>query len=462
MVFSSILFLYYFLPLVLVCYFVSPKCMKNTVLFVSSLIFYAWGEPVYIFLMLFSIAFNYFAVLLMDKFGNRLWIRRLFLIIAVTADLGILGFYKYMGYGVSVINSVFHTSFKTTAVTLPVGISFYTFQIISYVIDVYRKNASAQKNFISIGTYITLFPQLIAGPIVRYTSIDEQLNKRRVTASSFLRGVGTFCIGLSKKVLLANNIGIIWETVKQSADKSVLGAWLGIIAFALQIYYDFSGYSDMAVGLGRMFGFEFSENFNYPYISKSITEFWRRWHISLGTWFKEYLYFPLGGSRKGALRTCINLIIVWFCTGLWHGASSNFVVWGLYYGIILIIEKLFLIKYLRKLPKFIAHIYALVLVIVGWALFECGNIAEALSYIKVMFGGAQLTNESFWYNLRLGISMLVIGIIGAFPFMRGLFYKMFTGKTRYLVTAVLSALSLVVCTAYLLDSAYNPFLYFRF
>lgn len=462
MVFSSILFLYYFLPAVLIIYYLSPKKAKNFVLFISSLVFYAWGEPYYIILMLFSILFNYALTIVMDRQKSPKK-RKALLFATVAVDLAILGFYKYSGLFWNTVNSLFGLSVSHKSVSLPIGISFYTFQIISYVADVYKKDVKAQKNPISLGTYIALFPQLIAGPIVRYSSIDKQLSERKINADMILTGIGTFSCGLAKKVFLANNIGMLWETVKSTpmGEISVLSAWLGIIAYTLQIYFDFSGYSDMAVGLGRMLGFEFDINFNYPYISKSITEFWRRWHISLSSWFKEYVYIPLGGNRRGQARMCLNIMIVWFLTGLWHGASYNFILWGVYYGLLLMVEKLFLKKYLRRLPKAVSHIYTMLFVMVGWVLFASEHLKGVISYLSVMFGNAPFVNSSFLYLLRSNFAFLIIGIIASFPVGKELYARL-PEKLKTVLMLLLSIVSIYICTAYLLDSTYNPFLYFRF
>ena len=344
MVFSSIPFLYFFLPIVIILYFAVPKKFRNLILFLCSLMFYAWGEPIYVTIMLFSTVLDYTNGRLLERFEGCGKKRRAILIFDIIANLGILMFFKYSDFFISNINSLTGSQIGLLGLALPIGVSFYTFQTMSYTIDVYRHDAPAQKNIISFGAYVTLFPQLIAGPIVRYNTIAGQLNNRRESFSMFYDGVVRFCVGLAKKVLLANNIGMLWDTISATpaAQISVVSSWIGIIAFALQIYFDFSGYSDMAIGLGKMFGFTFEKNFNYPYTSKSITEFWRRWHISLGTWFREYVYIPLGGSRKGRAQTYINIFVVWFLTGFWHGASWNFAVWGLYFAIILIIEKTFL------------------------------------------------------------------------------------------------------------------------
>lgn len=465
MVFSSVLFLFYFLPIVLILYFAVPKRFKNLVLFVSSLVFYAWGEPIYIVIMLFSTVFDYVNGILLERYDDDERKRKLVLIVSVVGNLAILAFFKYTDFILGNINQLFGTQIPLLELPLPIGISFYTFQTMSYTIDVYRREAPVQKNIISFGAYVVLFPQLIAGPIVRYGTIAEQLNNRTESFDKFSEGLARFCSGLAKKVLLANTIGLLWDTIKAMpiGESSVLTSWIGILAFAFQIYFDFSGYSDMAIGLGKMFGFEFLENFNYPYISKSITEFWRRWHISLGTWFREYVYIPLGGNRVKVPRMLLNLLIVWFLTGLWHGASWNFVVWGLYYGVILIIEKLFLLKFLEKIPAFFRHVYALVLVLIGWVFFSLDTMPTALDYLKVMFGfgGVPLWNSAALYQLASYAVVFVILIVASIPQPRKWVLQFCTGK-RYLLIPVLSILGFLASVAYLVDSTYNPFLYFRF
>ncbi|WP_251862274.1 MBOAT family O-acyltransferase, partial [Clostridium sp. Marseille-Q2269] len=363
MVFSSLIFIFVFLPITFLLYFISPKKIKNLTILMVSLIFYGWGEPVYIYLMVFSIVFDYFASLLINKHrGNKKLAKRIF-IITLIVNLGMLGFFKYFTFIIHNINYLFGLNIIVDNIPLPVGISFYTFQILSYVIDVYLKKVKVQKNIIDFGAYVTMFPQLVAGPIVRYSDIAYQLKHRKENFNKFGDGVERFIIGLGKKVLIANNVGLIWTNIKsmEFSTLSIVSAWLGIIAFTLQIYFDFSGYSDMAIGLGKMFGFEFIENFNYPYTSKSVSEFWRRWHISLGSWFKEYIYIPLGGNRVSLIKQCRNLFIVWFATGLWHGASWNFIFWGLYFGFFIFLEKMFLGKVLQKFNGFVSNLYTMVI-----------------------------------------------------------------------------------------------------
>ena len=460
MVFSSPVFLFIYLPIVLVVYYLVPSRFRNIWLFAVNLVFYGWGEPVYLFLMLGSVLINYLAGLLITRSKEKGTGReKAILIINVAVNLAILGFFKYFDF----ILSIFGVA--PLGIALPIGISFYTFQAMSYPIDVYRGDTPYQKSFLKFGTYVTLFPQLIAGPIVRYKDIAKDLDSRTVDAQRFAYGIQRFIVGLCKKVLLANNIGQLWDVFKATpaSELSVLGAWLGIIAFSLQIYFDFSGYSDMAIGLGHMLGFKFLENFNYPYISKSITEFWRRWHISLGTWFRDYVYIPLGGNRKGLGRQIINIMIVWALTGFWHGASWNFLVWGLYYGILLLIEKVFLLKLLDKAPAFVSHIYTLFFVILGWAIFAIEDFSAMGSYIGAMFGigAAGFVSSQFLYYLRCFGPMLAVLIFACLPVGKKLYARL-GEKPRNIVTPILIAAGLLLSTAYLIDSTYNPFLYFRF
>ncbi len=385
MVFSGVLFLFYFLPITLLIYFILPKRARNLALFAVSLIFYSWGEPVYVLIMLFSTVFDFFNGRMIEKYADNIRKKRLFLVLAIAGNLAILGFFKYADFLLEVLNTLTGADISLLNLPLPIGISFYTFQTMSYSIDVYFGKAKAQKNIIDFGCYVAMFPQLIAGPIVRYHSIALELNERNESFDKTYDGISLFVCGLCKKVLLANNIGLLWDTVKvmPQTEMSVLLYWLGIIAYAFQIYFDFSGYSDMAVGLGKIFGFTFPENFNYPYISKSITEFWQRWHISMGTWFKEYLSIPLGGNRVKISRNILNLLIVWFATGLWHGASYNFIVWGLYYGVLLIIEKFVLKKYIDRLPALFARLYTLFFILIGWVVFAFDSFKDGIRYIKV-------------------------------------------------------------------------------
>lgn len=470
MVFSSLVFLFVFLPITLLFYFIVPRKYRNFILLIVSLIFYAWGEPVYIVLMLFSTVIDFINGLLVEKYADQPKKAKKVVIFAVIVNLSLLTFFKYSGFIVSNLNALMGTTFTVPDIALPIGISFYTFQTMSYTIDVFRKDAPAQKNIINLGAYVTMFPQLIAGPIVRYQTVAEQLNHRKETQSLFASGVERFVIGLGKKVLLANNIGLLWSQVSSMAisELTVMTSWLGVIAFGLQIYFDFSGYSDMAIGLGRMFGFELLENFNYPYISQSITEFWRRWHISLGTWFRDYVYIPLGGNRKGKWRTYLNVFIVWFLTGLWHGASWNFILWGLYFGIIITIEKVFLMKWLSYAPRLIRHLYTLVLLIIGWGLFAFENLSYLKDYFRVMFGFKEVAlydQVTLYYLMTNGV-LLIILVIASTPLAKQMYQKLKQSKRGELLDVVLSPivclLILILSTAYLVDSSYNPFLYFRF
>jgi len=458
MVFSSVLFLFYFLPAAIILYYLSPKRVRNFTLFILSLIFYAWGEPVYVVIMLFSTFFDYYNGAMIEKNEGNERKRKFYLILSVVGNLLILGFFKYSDFLINTVNGAFNLSIPLLNLPLPIGISFYTFQTMSYSIDVYRREAAAQKDVISFGTYVSMFPQLIAGPIVRYTTIAAELKERKENYDRFYDGILRFVCGLSKKVLLANNIGMLWETVKNlpASEMSVLISWLGIIAYAFQIYFDFSGYSDMAIGLGKMFGFNFPENFNYPFISKSITEFWRRWHISLGTWFKEYVYIPLGGNRTRISKNILNLVIVWFLTGFWHGAGYNFIVWGLYYGFLLIIEKFILKNILEKLPLFVRHIYALVLILIGWVFFSFETLTEGITYLKYMFGfNVSFINDSFIYNILSYLPLIAVLVAASTPIAKKI-------KINKYVIMLLTVLGFFISVAYIVNSSYNPFLYFRF
>ncbi len=467
MVFSSLTFLLLFLPAVLLVYFAVPRQGKNAVLFLFSLLFYAWGEPIYVCLMIFSTILDYTCGRLVEKYRGTSK-QKIGLIISICVNLGLLFFFKYTDFFIGTINSIFRAGIPELHLPLPIGISFYTFQTMSYTIDVYRGDAKMQKNIISFGAYVSLFPQLIAGPIVRYQDIADQLNERTHSFDKFGDGAKRFVTGLGKKVLLANNIGLLWSTISatDSASLTTVGAWLGIIAFAFQIYFDFSGYSDMAIGLGKMFGFEFLENFNYPYISKSVTEFWRRWHMSLGTWFRDYVYIPLGGNRKGLPLQIRNIAVVWLLTGFWHGASWNFVLWGIFYGILLVMEKLFLLKWLKKAPSFVGHTYTMLTVILGWVLFAFDDFGKGFALLKVMFGGgAGFVSSEAMYQLLSYLPLIAICVIASTPIMKKLYEKM-TSKCSegLLLTAdtvrILGLAALSV--AYLISGSYNPFLYFRF
>lgn len=464
MIFSSIIFIFTFLPIVLAIYYISPKKFRNFILLIASLVFYAWGEPIYIFLMIFTTIFNYLMSLWINiRKGKG---KRTLLIITIIVNLLILGYFKYCGFLIEIINNIFHVSIKYTQLALPIGISFYTFQTLSYVVDVYLKKVKVQKNIIDFSTYVTMFPQLVAGPIVKYSDIQRQLKNREESFDNFGIGVEKFIIGLGKKVLLANNIGMLWNTIQaQNLESiSVLTAWLGAIAYTMQIYFDFSGYSDMAVGLGRMFGFKFIRNFKYPYISKSVTEFWRRWHISLSSWFKEYVYIPLGGNREGVLKQCRNLLIVWTLTGLWHGASYNFVAWGLYYGVLLIFEKFIFERALNKLPVLIKKIYTMTIVIVGWVLFAAPNLSWAVKYIKILFfiGKNKFIDGNFKYYLNNNFILLIILILASTPFLKNIFNSIKKSRGGYAISIIIQCTLFILAIAYLLNASYNPFLYFRF
>ncbi|MCI6759520.1 MAG: MBOAT family protein [Clostridiales bacterium] len=467
MLFSGIPFLYYFLPLVLAVYFLVPRGAKNAVLFASSLLFYAWGEPRFCVFMLLSIAQGYVFGRLIER--NRKHTRRskLFLTASVCLSLGLLGYCKYADFFISSLNAVTGASIKLLHVVLPIGISFYTFQILSYVVDVYRGSVPAQKSFLKLGTYIAMFPQLIAGPIVRYAEIAPQLDSRQTTLEDVSSGACRFVIGLSKKVLLANVLYGLVTAFQQSRDLSVLYFWLYAVSFALQLYFDFSGYSDMAIGLGRIFGFRFSENFNYPYISASITEFWRRWHISLGSWFRDYVYIPLGGNRVSKAKWLRNILVVWMLTGLWHGASWNFVLWGLGFAVLLVAEKLVCGRLLQR-THVLKHVYTLLLVTLSFVLFNADSVSEAVSQLGAMFGAGVLplvSTEGVYY-LKSYAGTFLFAAIGATPLVSNAISRF--GKTRFgaqaltvLQPLVMLAL-LAACTAFLVDGSFNPFLYFRF
>lgn len=466
MVFSSTIFLCVYLPLVLLGYYICPKKGKNLFLLIVSLIFYAWGEPKYVFLMIFSILVNYVFGLLMDKHRENKKRLKLLLVISVIIDLGLLSVFKYTDFIITNINSVFGAGFDLLNIALPIGISFYTFQAMSYTIDVYRDDVRVQRNLIDFGMYITMFPQLIAGPIVRYTDVQDQLAERNVTTADFSEGIMRFVVGLGKKVLLANQMGAVWTQIYAlGGDISALMAWTGAAAYTFQIYFDFSGYSDMAIGLGRMFGFKFPENFRYPYESVSITDFWRRWHITLSTWFKEYLYIPLGGNRRGLARQALNLLIVWTLTGFWHGAGWNFVMWGLYYFAILFIEKLFLLKALDKLPRLFRHAYALLLIVIGWVIFASDDVSVMLPYLGSMFGANGALGGMDVYTLLTRAALMVICCVASTELPKRLFVtaagKM-NEKAAFTVKSVLTLALLALSVVFLIGDSYNPFLYFRF
>ncbi len=466
MLFSSIPFLFYFLPCVVLLYFAVPNCLKNSVLLLSSLFFYGWGEPRYLVFMLVSITQGYLFGILIEKYrGKRR--SKVFLTVSVLFSLLLLGYCKYADFFIENINALTGMSIPLLKIALPIGISFYTFQILSYAVDVYRGEVLAQKNYINLAAYIAMFPQLIAGPIVRYASVAQQLENRTHSFAGVAAGLRRFIIGLSKKILIANLLGELVAVFKASNEKSVLYFWLYAAAYMLHIYFDFSGYSDMAIGLGRIFGFHFMENFDYPYISGSITEFWRRWHMSLGSWFRDYLYIPLGGNRVGKLRWLFNIFVVWMATGFWHGAAWNFVLWGVLFAVLLMIEKLWLLKPLKKL-KVLNHVYVLLVVMLSFVIFDAASITDAFSYIGAMFGGQNLplvTLESVYY-LRSYLVILIIAIIGATPLPKKLAAAAEESKSIGLACnvaePVLLITLLIVCTAFLIDGSFNPFLYFRF
>ena len=467
MVFSSLEFLFAFLPLTLILYFIVPHKWRNPVLLAVSLLFYGWGEPVYVLLMVFTILVDYVMGYFVARWRSEDKKRaKRFLIAAVVINLGLLAFFKYCDFIIGNLAQIPFLSFlKPLNIPLPIGISFYTFQSLSYVIDIYRGETDAQKNLAAFGAYVTLFPQLIAGPIVRYRDIDDQLTDRRESISLFSSGVRTFTAGLCKKVLLANTAGLFWESVRSAPSRSVITAWVGILFYSFQLYFDFSAYSDMAIGLGKMFGFRFLENFNYPYISRSITEFWRRWHISLSTWFREYVYIPLGGNRCSVPRMYLNLFVVWLCTGIWHGASWNFVIWGLYYFVLLVAEKAFLLKFLEKLPAFFRHLYALFFIVIGWLIFDFVDTSAGLSYLGTMFGigsSGFFAAGDAWELLRHA-GLFCLMVIAATPLPKKVFWALYEKLRafRYAVP-VFSAALIGLSVAYLVNSSYNPFLYFRF
>lgn len=471
MVFSSILFLFYFLPVILTIYFISPRKYRNYMLFLSSLFFYSWGEPRYIWIMIFSTVVDYTCGKMIhhNKMREDFKKAKAWLIASITINLSLLGFFKYSDFLISNVNSILGWNISLLNIALPIGISFYTFQTMSYTIDLYRGDTKVQNNIISFGTYVTLFPQLIAGPIVRYQTVSEEIDNRVESYDLFSEGIKRFIIGLGKKVLLANNIGLLWNNISSGDmyNMSILTAWIGIVAFAFQIYFDFSGYSDMAIGLGKMFGFNFLENFNYPYMSKSITEFWRRWHISLGTWFREYVYIPLGGNRRGLRVQVRNILIVWMLTGIWHGASWNFVIWGLYFGVILTLEKVFLLDILKRIPSPLSRFYSLSLILISWVIFAFDSIGEGINYIRILFGtaGFRLYNSDSLYLLYTNIFLLIILGIASTDIPKKLwshFKNKYKENLCWVTENVFLILILILSIAYLVDQSYNPFLYFRF
>lgn len=463
MLFTSISFLYYFLPIVIILYFIVQKKFKNFILFLSSIFFYFCGEPIYTFLMIGEIFIAYVGARYLEKHRKKS-----ILVSLLAIHIGALGLFKYSDFTINNINQILGSKIPLLKLALPIGISFYTFQIISYVVDVYRGKVKAQKSFLKLATYVSLFPQLIAGPIVRYETIEKELDSRTSNFENFAYGVRRFVIGLGKKVLIANMLGELCDVFSTTNEKSILFYWIFAISYSLQIYFDFSAYSDMAIGLGRMFGFHFLENFNYPYISKSITEFWRRWHMSLSSWFRDYVYIPLGGNRKGTIILVRNIFIVWALTGIWHGANWTFVIWGLMFGIMLIIEKLFLTKHLEKTPSILQRIYVLFTVMISFIIFNANSIREAWNNIIGLFGanGESLINASTVYYLKSYLVVLVIAIIGSTPLLKNIIEKLKTKTNANKIINLLEPIAmtsiLIIVTAYLVDNSYNPFLYFRF
>lgn len=464
MVFSSLVFMFAYLPITLLAYYLVPRQGRNIFLFIVNLIFYGWGEPRLVLLMVFNIFFNYIGGWLVDKYRADAKKKKLFLILTCVLDIGILAVFKYTGMITETLNMLPFLNIPELQISLPIGISFYTFQTMSYVIDVYRDDAPVSKNFINFGTYVALFPQLIAGPIVRYRDVAEQLVNRRETLEMFTRGVKLFMVGLAKKVIIANTMGTLTTNIFATTDENgVVGTWVGMIAYTFQIYFDFSGYSDMACGLGNMMGFEFLKNFNYPYIAKSITDFWRRWHISLSTWFKEYVYIPLGGNRKGVKRQILNLLIVWGLTGLWHGAAYNFVLWGLYYGLLLILEKFVLKKFLDRLPSFVQHIYTLFIIIIGWGLFYFTDVGQLGEFMVDLFNfGNGICGDQAFNLIMSNLPMIIIAAVASTPLATMLYTRFEHTRFMWIPETLYCMGVLAVSTASLVNQSYNPFLYFRF
>ena len=461
MLFSSIPFLYYFLPAVLIAYFLAPQRLKNAVLLLFSLVFYGWGEPKLVFLMLFTIAVFYFCGLAIGQAKQHRW-KKFWLTVSVVVSLGLLGVFKYADFFLSSVNAVTGLGIPLLKLALPVGISFYTFQCLSYTIDVYRGTAAVQKDPIAFGAYVTLFPQLIAGPIVRYVDVAKELKSRSHSCENLAYGLRRFLVGLGKKVILADNFALLIKLFRESGEPSLLFSWMYAIAFLLNIYFDFSGYSDMAIGLGRIFGFHFLENFNYPYLSKSITEFWRRWHISLGRWFRDYVYIPMGGNRVSRGRWVFNILTVWMLTGAWHGAAWNFVLWGLYYAVLLLVEKW--IPALQKLPGLLRHGYVLLATVLGFVLFNAESLAQAGSDLAALFGFGGLpavTPETLYYLRSYG-PLFILGFIGSTPVVKLAARRISETKAGPVLELLVLAALLLVCTGYLVDGSFSPFLYFRF
>ena len=462
--FSSLPFLFGFLPLTLALYFAAPPRWRNLVLLLTSLVFYGWGEPVYLGIMVLSILIDYTHGLLVERYRSRDKLARWFVEESVILNLGLLGFFKYWDFFAENLSRLPGITLPALGLPLPIGISFFTFQTMSYTIDVYRRDAPAQRDIVAFGAYVTMFPQLVAGPIVRYREVAAELKERVNTTADFAAGAGRFTVGLAKKVLLANSIGALWdaELAAQSAGMlTAFGGWLGIAAYGFQIYFDFSGYSDMAIGMGRMLGFHFPENFARPYTAASVTEFWRRWHISLTTWFREYLYIPLGGSRRGTARTVRNIFIVWLCTGFWHGASWNFILWGLHFFLWLMLEKYLLKDFLQRLPRWLRHAYTLLVVFAGWGIFAMEDLSVCGGYFRVCFGGGALWSAVDGYYLRTYAVLLVLLTVGSANTVKAVWERL-PERAREALASVLMLAGLVLCTAYLVDGSYNPFLYFRF
>ena len=461
MLFSSVPFLYYFLPAVLILYFLVPRVLKNTVLLAASLVFYGWGEPKLLFLMIFTIMLFYGCGLAIGHCIAKKW-KKFWLIVSVTISVALLGLFKYADFFIDSFNSVTGLSVPFLRLALPVGISFYTFQCLSYTIDVYRGNVESQKNPISFGAYVALFPQLIAGPIVRYVDVARELNERTHSWDKVALGLRRFIVGLSKKIIIADNFALLMKMFRESDEKSVLFYWMYALAFALNIYFDFSGYSDMAIGLGRVFGFKFIENFNYPYLSKSVSEFWRRWHMSLGSWFRDYIYIPLGGNRVSRWRWVLNVLAVWMLTGLWHGAAWNFVLWGLMFAALLLIEKW--IPAIQKLPVVLRHVWTLLWVVLSFVLFNAESLSQAVGDIGGMFGFAGVplvTKETLYYLGSYGV-LFVLGFIGATPVVRDTANRLYKHKVVAILEPIVLIALLLICTGYLVDGSFSPFLYFRF
>ena len=459
MIFSSIPFLFFFFPFFLILYYLVPFKYKNYILLLFSLIFYAWGEPIYIILMIVSCLINYYLAVLISKYSKK----KLLMIICVITNILIIGFFKYGNFLIDNINSLLNLSIKGIDLALPIGISFYTFQTMSYVIDVYRKEVKVETNFFTFMTYVSMFPQLIAGPIVRYETVSNELYKRTINFENYYLGFTRFLEGLYKKVIIANNVGYLWNLISVNQNNSVLTSILGIVAYTLQIYFDFSGYSDMAIGMGKMLGFNYLENFNYPYIAKSITDFWRRWHISLSTWFRDYVYIPLGGSRCSKIINIRNILIVWVLTGIWHGAAWNFIIWGLYFGVILIIEKFILNKYLDKLPNFFRHLYAIILIMIGWLIFAFDDINLLTNFTNNLLGiNSSFVDKNFMFYLTNYGFIVLMGIIFSIPIYPIIKEKLKKSKIGNIILTIIYIILFIITISFLVSDTYNPFLYFRF